>query len=339
MANLASALALQRWLAGAALSAPQPASLLASGSGAGGSAPCGWGARAFASGGGSRSAQAGPGPSSGEGAATAAAAAGQRDGARPSVWASFQRALFPIGSASSGEAAAPSSSAPSSASTSAPSGRAAVAGRGAGGTAASASVAADARMSARAAQEARNAARRAAKQAGAAQSDAFAGLSKPAEAFSATLLKAAVLLITVPLGVHMMSHSLMLSLCVKGLESDRPETVVLTLKRIRSVVASDYLAARFEAEEGVALLLTCFNERAGEGILREFLAAAQQLLQFKSTREALLMSSLVERLERAQAAGWLPPGLREPARQLYLDAHAARRMEMEAGGGAAAGGS
>ena len=40
-------------------------------------------------------------------------------------------------------------------------------------------------------------------------------------------------------------------------------------------------------------------------------------------------SSLVERLERAGAAGWLPAELREPARQLFLDAHAARRMEME----------
>ncbi|KAG2426610.1 hypothetical protein HXX76_012925 [Chlamydomonas incerta] len=211
---------------------------------------------------------------------------------------------------------------------------ASAAGRGAGaatlGAGSSPVAAPDARGSARAALEARTAARRAAKAAGAAQSDAFAGLSKPAETFSATLLKAAVLLITVPLGVHMMSHSLMMSLCVKGLESDRPETVLLTLKRLRSVVGSDYLAARFEAEEGVALLLTCFHPAAGEAVLREFLAAAQQLLHYKSTREALLMSSLVERLERAQAAGWLPPDLREPARQLYLDAHAARRMEMEA---------
>eukprot|EP00198_Chlamydomonas_reinhardtii_P009363 XP_001698700.1 predicted protein [Chlamydomonas reinhardtii] len=130
--------------------------------------------------------------------------------------------------------------------------------------------------------------------------------------------------------------------------SDRPETVVLTLKRIQSVVRSDYLASRFEGDEGVALLLTCFHERAGEAVLREFLAAAAQLLKYKSTREALLMvrwvriplgagmlacwvfgSSLVERLERAGAAGWLPAELREPARQLFLDAHAARRMEME----------
>lgn len=40
---------------------------------------------------------------------------------------------------------------------------------------------------------------------------------------------------------------------------------MLTLKRIQSVVRSDYLASRFEGDEGVALLLTCFHERAGEG--------------------------------------------------------------------------
>ncbi|PNW83933.1 hypothetical protein CHLRE_04g214900v5 [Chlamydomonas reinhardtii] len=284
--------------------------------------------RTYASSAGSR-----PGPSSAPTTSTAAAASGPDGSARPSLWASLQRALFPVGSVTSNEAAASSSSSaspPSAAATA--TGRAARSGAttlGGGSAASAAASTADARAAARAAQEARNAARRAAKQAGAAQSDAFAGLSKPAEAFSATLLKAAVLLITVPLGVHMMSHSLMLSLCVKGLESDRPETVVLTLKRIQSVVRSDYLASRFEGDEGVALLLTCFHERAGEAVLREFLAAAAQLLKYKSTREALLMSSLVERLERAGAAGWLPAELREPARQLFLDAHAARRMEME----------
>lgn len=63
----------------------------------------------------------------------------------------------------------------------------------------------------------------------------------------------------------MMSHSLMVSLCIKGLEAERPETVVLTLKRVRDVVGHEYLANRFEDEDGVALLVACFNERATPG--------------------------------------------------------------------------
>lgn len=158
-------------------------------------------------------------------------------------------------------------------------------------------------------------------------------MSKPAEMFSGTLLKAAVLLITVPLGVHMMSHSLMVSLCIKGLEAERPETVVLTLKRVRDVVGHEYLANRFEDEDGVALLVACFNERATPEVMREFLRTAQHLLKFERTREGLLMASLVERLERAQAQGWVPPDLRESLQQLYLDAHALRRMGMGGSGG------
>ncbi|GFR41532.1 hypothetical protein Agub_g2191 [Astrephomene gubernaculifera] len=241
-------------------------------------------------------------------------------------WSNLQRALFPVGPSKSAartasEASASSSTPVASASRGTPTTQL----RPPSGNPATAAAAAAAR-------EARAQQRRAAR----GQEDAFAALSKPAEQFSGTLLKAAVLLITVPLGVHMMSHSLMMSLCVRGLESDRPETVVLTLKRVRSVVASDYLADRFEAEDGVGLLLATFHEGSGEAVLREFLAAAQQLLRFRSTREALLMSSLVERLQRAAAAGWLPASLREEAHQLYLEAHAARRMEMEAAAGVAA---
>ncbi len=44
-------------------------------------------------------------------------------------------------------------------------------------------------------------------------------------------------------------------------------------------------------------------------------------------------ASLVERLERAQAQGWVPPELRETLQQLYLDAHALRRMGMGGSGG------
>ncbi|KAG2500458.1 hypothetical protein HYH03_002025 [Edaphochlamys debaryana] len=224
------------------------------------------------------------------------------------------RALFPVGTPS-----APASEAAST------SGRAAAA---ASSGPISRSGLSPAMAAARAAQEARTAQRRAARQ-GTAAEDAFTGISKPGEQFSATLLKGAVLLITIPLGVHMLSKSMMMSLCIKGLESDRPETVALTLRRVREVVVADYLAERFEAEEGVAIMLGAFSELAPANVIKEFIAAASQLLKFKATREALLMSSLPERLERAQAAGWLPPELREAARQLYLDAHAARRMAME----------
>ncbi|GIM13130.1 hypothetical protein Vretimale_16329, partial [Volvox reticuliferus] len=242
-----------------------------------------------------------------------------------SLWSSLRRSLFPVGPSKSASPA-PSTSTPGTHSlptAASPSTSAAASTRLRSSGQPSATAAA-----LTAGRDARSAERRAAR----AKEDAFTSLSKNAERFSGTLLKAAVLLITVPLGIHMLSHSLMMSLCIRGLEAERRETVVLTLRRIRSVVISEYLARKFEEEDGVGLMMATFSEGAGEAVLREFVATAQQLMQYQSTRDAMLMSSLVARLERALAAGWLPEGdLREAARQLYLDAHAALRMEVEGG--------
>ncbi|GLC42211.1 hypothetical protein PLESTB_000643000 [Pleodorina starrii] len=259
--------------------------------------------------------------------AAAGAGAGQPGAHISPLWTSLRRSLFPVGpSKPTSPSASPSSASPSpsSSTSSSPASwqRRGAPGQATSGTAAAAVVAS---------REARAAGRRATRE----HEDAFRSLSKGAERFSGTLLKGAVLLITIPLAVHMLSHSLMMSLCIRGLEADRPETVALTLRRIRSVIISNYLATKFEEEEGVGLLMTLLSQWANEAVLREFILTAQHLLQHPSTREALLMSSLVERLERALAAGWLPLELREPARQLYLDAHASLRMEM--GAGAAAG--
>ncbi|GLI71537.1 hypothetical protein VaNZ11_016769 [Volvox africanus] len=260
------------------------------------------------------------------------AATGNRGGGGPadgsadsSLWSSLRRSLFPIGPSKLGSPssaiASPGMSSPPAAAS--PSASAASSTRlRSSGQSVPTAAALTAGRNARAAE------RRAAR----AKEDAFTALSKNAERFSGSLLKAAVLLITVPLGIHMLSHSLMMSLCIRGLEADRRETVVLTLRRIRSVVVSEYLARKFEEEDGVGLMMNTFSEGSGDAVLREFVATAQQLMQYRTTRDALLMSSLVARLERALAAGWLPEGdLREAARQLYLDAHAALRMEMEVG--------
>ncbi|EFJ41336.1 hypothetical protein VOLCADRAFT_98665 [Volvox carteri f. nagariensis] len=184
-----------------------------------------------------------------------------------------------------------------------------------------------------ASREARAAERRAAR----GKEDAFTALSKNAERFSGTLLKAAVMLITIPLGVHMLSHSLMMSLCIRGLEycvgrwpkqrlpSAYPWRIGL-LGRPRSRGPYHQPGGPLHQPE---LLAGNLPERVAV-VLKEFLSTAHHLMGFRSTREALLMSSLVERLERALAAGWLPGNLRDAARQLYLDAHATVRMEMEA---------
>ncbi len=133
------------------------------------------------------------GTSSNTGGAKKAAAgsAGEAAGeaSAPSLWANLRRAIFPISSESA------TSSAKATSATAA-TGRAGSATGPATSAGASAGAASGPRAAARAASDAR-AARR---EAGREQADAFKPMSKPAEMFSGTLLKAAVLLITVPLG-------------------------------------------------------------------------------------------------------------------------------------------
>lgn len=181
---------------------------------------------------------------------------------------------------------------------------------------ATAAAAGSSAQTARQQQEQQAAQRQAARKEG----DVFKSMSKQGENFAGTLLKGAVVLITIPLAVHLMAKSMLVTLCVKGLDSKREETVCITLKRVRQVIVSDYLAARFEADDGVVLLMSTFHAAASPGVLRDYLLAVQQLLKFPSTREGLLLSSLVDRLERAVRQGWLPEDIRGLALDVLQDA-------------------
>jgi len=153
-----------------------------------------------------------------------------------------------------------------------------------------------------------------------------------AQRFAGTLFKAGLLLITIPLGIYIISKVLLVSLCVRGLQSDDPRTVKQSLRRVQQYIFTEYMASRFEADEGVIAVATLLTDKMPHkypGLMSEYLKTVQHLMQHPATREALIMATMPERLERAFSRGWIPSELQEEAHQLYLDLHAFRRMYME----------
>ncbi|MEW5301129.1 MAG: hypothetical protein WDW36_004008 [Sanguina aurantia] len=67
------------------------------------------------------------------------------------------------------------------------------------------------------------------------------------------------------MAVYMIGNTLLVNLCIKGLQSDDPAITKISLRRIRSYLVFDFLATHFDEEDGVILLLQRMDERCPPG--------------------------------------------------------------------------
>ena len=65
-----------------------------------------------------------------------------------------------------------------------------------------------------------------------------------------------------------MGKTLIVSLCVKGLRSEDPRVLRQSLRRVQSFIFCDYLADKFEQDDGVITLIGMLNEKMPAGAYR-----------------------------------------------------------------------
>ncbi|KAG1669498.1 hypothetical protein FOA52_015665 [Chlamydomonas sp. UWO 241] len=84
----------------------------------------------------------------------------------------------------------------------------------------------------------------------------FIPLSKDAEQVSGSLFKVALVMISLPMAGWFISKTLLVALCINGLRSHDPAIVRMSLSRVRTFIFSNYLATKFEEDDGVVLLVS-----------------------------------------------------------------------------------
>jgi len=71
---------------------------------------------------------------------------------------------------------------------------------------------------------------------------------------------------------YFISKVLLIALCIKGLRSDNHEIIKISLVRIQSFVFNDFMAGRFEQDDGVVMLVSLLGHHdvladAGDALL------------------------------------------------------------------------
>uniref|UniRef100_A0A7S3QQW8 Uncharacterized protein n=1 Tax=Dunaliella tertiolecta TaxID=3047 RepID=A0A7S3QQW8_DUNTE len=153
---------------------------------------------------------------------------------------------------------------------------------------------------------------------------------RPGQRLAANLFKGSLLCVSLPLAGYIMSNHLIVTNILKGINSEDPYILKLTLQRTKGYLFCSYLVDLFEGEDGIMRLADLWTpKRLPPDAIMPYLECLAHLAQFESARHALLMLGMVERLEQALKEGWLPQHARKLANTLYLDLHAARRMAVE----------
>ena len=167
----------------------------------------------------------------------------------------------------------------------------------------------------------------------AAEADVFIPLSKDAEQISGMLFKAAAIMISVPMAIWFVSNTLLVALCIRGLKSEDPVIVKLSLSRIVSFILVDVLATRFEQDEGVTFLVSLLSHQNILGnahVMIEATRAVRHLLKFDETRKTLLLGMTGERLQRALERNMVAPEAIQETRLLLDEIEEMKRKDMEA---------
>lgn len=166
-----------------------------------------------------------------------------------------------------------------------------------------------------------------------AEADVFIPLSKDAEQFSGMLFKAAAVMISIPLASWFISDTLVVALCIRGLRSEDPEIIKMSLTRIVSYIFLDVLATKFEQDEGVTFLVSLLSHQniLGNRVLMiEAIKAVRHLLKFSETRKTLLLGMAGERLQRALERKMVAPEAIQETTALLDEIEELKKKEMEA---------
>ncbi|KAF5827362.1 hypothetical protein DUNSADRAFT_794 [Dunaliella salina] len=167
----------------------------------------------------------------------------------------------------------------------------------------------------------------------------YKDLLRPGQRLAANLFKGSLLCVSLPLAGYIISNHLIITNILKGIKSEDPYILKLTLQRTKGYLFCSYLVHLFEEEDGIIILADLLTpKRLPADATLPYLECLSHLAEFESARHALLMLGMVERLEQALQEGWLPPHTRKLANTLYLDLHAARRMAVEEEFGSASAG-
>lgn len=167
----------------------------------------------------------------------------------------------------------------------------------------------------------------------AAEADVFIPLSKDAQQVTGMLFKAATIMISVPMAIVFVSNNLIVTLCIKGLKSEDPFIVKLSLSRIHTFIVADLLASRFEQDEGVTLLVSLLSHQnilSNGSVMAQAIRAIRHLLKFSETRKSLLLGTAGERLQRALERKMVAPEAIQETRLLLDEMEDIKRNEMEA---------
>jgi hypothetical protein len=166
-----------------------------------------------------------------------------------------------------------------------------------------------------------------------AEADVFIPLSKDAEQFSGLLFKAAAVMISIPIAIWFLSDTLVVALCIRGLRSEDPVIIKMSLSRISTYIFVDALASKFEEDEGVTFLVSLLSHQnvlGNGGLMIEATRAIRHLLQFSETRRTLLLGMAGERLQRALEKKMVASVAIQETKALLAEIEELKRKETEA---------